>query len=153
MPLKRRDLLIYFFLALTLILNAFFLNFNAFRCFNFYDMCFNLDGAWRIFMGQKPNVDFISYSGPLHYYMVAAFFKLFGFGKTALWMHLVVVHSIVIVVVFLMTYRRLPFVISFMVTILTTTFVLLADLSSLARPFRTTLGDSGSRAFGLAASL
>ena len=106
-------------LILILIGNAFFLNFNAFRGFNFLDMGSFLDASWRIFRGQRPYVDFIFYSGPLHLYMNAFFFKLFGFGKTAILAHLIVVHSIVITVIFFMLFRIASLPVVLAVTALT----------------------------------
>lgn len=97
------------FLVCVLTGNAFFLNYNAFRCLNLFDMGSFLDASWRIFCGQKPYIDFIYYSGPVHLYMNAFFFQLFGFGKTAILAHLIVVHSAVIVLTFFMLYRRVPF--------------------------------------------
>jgi len=109
-------------LVIVLIGNAFFLHFNAFRCFNFFDMGGFLDASWRIFCGQRPYVDFIYTSGPMHLYMNAFFFGLFGgFGKGAVLAHLIVVHSIVITTTFLMVRQRIPFFVVMLVTLLTMT--------------------------------
>lgn len=89
------------FLAAVLIANAVFLRHNAFRCFNFYDMCFPIDGAWRILNGQRPYADFILFTGPVHFYLYALFIKIFGVGKTAILAYLILSHSVVIVMVFL----------------------------------------------------
>lgn len=123
MLIKNNSLKIPDVLILILILagNAFFLHFNAFRYFHFYDMCFSLDGGWRILNGQKPYVDFIYFSGPIHLYLYAFFFKLFGFGKTAIFAHLVAVHSMVIVLTYLMVHRRVPDHFAWLAIILTTT--------------------------------
>src|SRR3989338_1931747 len=109
------------FLIALLVLNAFFLNYNAFRTFNFYDMCFPLDGGWRIASGQRPYADFIYYTGPVHLYLNALFFKLFGFGKAAVLAHLIFIHSLVITAVFIVSRKYLPVWITALVTILTTT--------------------------------
>ena len=87
-------------LAALLVANAFFLHFNAFRGFNFFDMGSFLDASWRVYQGQIPYVDFIYISGPIHLYMNALFFFLFGFGKTAILIHLLTVSSIVIVITY-----------------------------------------------------
>ncbi len=110
-----------FILVLILVGNAVFLHFNAFRYFHFYDMCFSLDGGWRILNGQKPYVDFIYFSGPIHLYMHAFFLKLFGFGKAAIFAHLVVVHSLVIILTYFMARRRMPDYFAWPVIILTMT--------------------------------
>ncbi len=108
-------------LAVLLIFNAWFLYWNAFRCFNFYDMSFNLDGGWRVAVGQRPYADFLYFSGPVHLYINALFFKIFGFSKFAVWWHLVVVHSLVMGFIFFMIYRRLPQWLTAGITILTMT--------------------------------
>jgi len=70
-------------LAIILILNAFFLKFNAFRGLNFFDISAFTDASWRVYSGQKPYVDFMFVSGPVHLYLNAFFFFLFGIGKNA----------------------------------------------------------------------
>lgn len=107
-------------LGLLLCANAIFLNWNAFRGYNFFDMSAFLDASWRVFCGQKPYVDFSYTSGPLHLYMNAFFFWLFGFGKTAILAHLVSVHSIVIVLTYVLARRRCPVIPSVIVALLTT---------------------------------
>lgn len=108
-------------LVLFLIGNAFFLNYNAFRHFNYHDMGAFLDASWRVYRGQQPYVDFIFLTGPVHLYMNAFFFHLLGFGKGALLAHLIAVHSVVILVTYFMVLRQVPFFISLLVTLLTTT--------------------------------
>lgn len=107
-------------LIFILIANAFFLNFNAFRGFNFFDLGSFLDPSWRVFRGQKPYVDFLYLTGPVHLYMNAFFFMIFGFGKTAVLAHLVVSHSIAIILTFFMARKFIPFYASILVTLLTT---------------------------------
>jgi len=110
------------FLLTVLMGNALFLRFNAFRCFNFFDMGGFLDASWRIFYGQQPYVDFIYTTGPVHLYMNAFFFWLFGgFGKTAILAHLIVVDSMVITAAFLMVRRRIPLFAVMLVILLTMT--------------------------------
>ncbi len=108
------------FLAFVLIANAFFLNYNAFRTFNMLDMGAFMDASWRIYRGQRPYIDFIYYSGPLHLYMNAFFFVIFGFGKLAIWAHLFLVHSIIISAVFLLVRSVLSFGITALLILLTT---------------------------------
>ena len=91
--LNTKDKLGLFFLFLILTGNAFFLRHNAFRGFNFFDMGSFLDASWRVFKGQTPYVDFIYTTGPLHIYMNAFFFTLFGFGKKAILAHLIAVRG------------------------------------------------------------
>jgi len=119
MPKKQKLYLGILILFLILIGNSLFLNFNAFRCFNFFDMGGFLDASWRVFCGQKPYKDFIYSSGPIHLYLNALFFKIFGFGKTAILAHLVTIHSLVIIFVFLMLYKRVPLYITIVGTLLT----------------------------------
>jgi len=83
------------------------------------DMGAFLDASWRVYQGQKPYVDFIYYSGPLHLYMNAFFFHLFGFGKSAILAHLIVVHSIIIGSVFLLLQNYLSRGITILLTVLT----------------------------------
>ena len=114
------SILSFTFLIVILVGNAFFLNYNAFRCFNMLDMGGFLDASWRVFCGQRPYIDFIYYSGPMHLYMNAFFFFIFGFGKTAILAHLILVHSVVVVLIFLMLYKQVPRLVTFLVTLLTT---------------------------------
>lgn len=83
-------------LLAILIINFFFLKFNAFRTFYFLDLSGFFDAAWRIYCGQRPYIDFISYCGTIHFYMTAFFFYIFGFGKMAILTHLVVISSLII---------------------------------------------------------
>jgi hypothetical protein len=78
-----------------------------------------LDASWRIYTGQHPYRDFIYYTGPVHLYLNALFFHLFGFGKTAILAHLVFIHSTVIALVFLLARRHFPFFITLLITFLT----------------------------------
>lgn len=117
---SRKDTLGFLVLFLILVGNSVFLSYNAFRVFNFYDMGAFLDASWRVYRGQLPYVDFIYTTGPIHLYMSAFFFFLFGFGKTALWAHLIAVHSTVIGVTFLMMRRLVPFPVTLLTTLLTT---------------------------------
>lgn len=106
--LTRKDWVAVAVLTGLLLANALFLNYNAFRCFNFFDMSGFLDASWRIFKGQRPYIDFIYTTGPVHLYMNALFFGLFGFGKSALLAHLVVVSSLIGICVFVVLRKTVP---------------------------------------------
>jgi len=119
LSVKLREGLGWGLLLVVLTLNALFLNYNAFRGFNFFDMGSFLDASWRIYCGQIPYVDFIFTTGPLHLYMNVFFFLLFGFGKSAVLAHLIAVSSIVTVAVYGMAKKHLPFWLSAMLALLT----------------------------------
>jgi len=109
----------FILLFIILAVNAYLLSFNAFRYFNFYDMGDFLDGGWRIYIGQKPYRDFLFYPCPLHFYMLAFFFHIFGVGKTAFLAHIMVVSSIVIAGIFVMLWKRVPLIFTALVSVLT----------------------------------
>lgn len=118
--LKRFSGLILLFVIL--LINAIFLNFNAFRTFYFLDLSTFLDATWRIYIGQKPYIDFISYCGMIHFYMVALFFHLFGFGKIALLAHLITISSLVITATYLIAKKgNLPTHLAALLALLTMT--------------------------------
>ncbi len=95
--------------AATLIVNALFLNFNAFRTFYFLDAGPFLYASWKVFNGELPYADFILKCGPIYFYVNAFFFHLFGFGKIAVLAHLVTTSSVVILCAYLICARhRLP---------------------------------------------
>jgi len=119
LTLKKKEFLGISVLVLILIGNAFFLKYNAFRCFNFLDMGAFLDAGWRVFRGQRPYIDFIYFEGPVHLQLHALSFHLFGFGKTAIFSHLIFVHSVVIILVYFMLQSRVNRWIAFLVTLLT----------------------------------
>ncbi len=109
------------FLITVLAANAIFFSFNAFRIFNLFDMGCMMDGAWRIFCGQEPYKDFIFITGPLHLYFMAGLFWIFGFGKTAIWTYLVLTHSVVIIITFLIGRKYLSLLFLCLATILSVT--------------------------------
>lgn len=84
-PSLRPWLLMDFVYLSALVLCAIFLWKNGFRVFKSFDMGSFIDMAWRIYKGQKPFADFVTYVGPVHSYWMAFFFHLLGFGKAALW--------------------------------------------------------------------
>jgi len=103
-----------------LVLNAFFLRFNAFRAFIPYDMGSFLDASWRIYKGQIPFQDFIFTTGPIHLYMTALFFFFFGFSKLALLVHLITISSVVIMATYMIAKKYSSIFISLIVTMLST---------------------------------
>ncbi len=119
--MKKQDWIGPLGIALILVANAFFLRFNAFRGFNFFDMGAFLDASWRVYKGQRPFIDFLYISGPIHLYMNAFFFSIFGFGKTAILMHIIAVHSIVIVITYVITRKYTPVALALLASLLTTT--------------------------------
>ncbi|MFT7637702.1 MAG: hypothetical protein ACI9Y8_001480 [Candidatus Omnitrophota bacterium] len=106
-------------LGLILIANAIFLHTNCFKVFKFFDMGAFIDGSWRIFCGQKPYTDFILQMGPIHFYLNSFFFHIFGFGKIALWAHVVFVHSLVIVATYLLMSRYVSSILALLVSLIT----------------------------------
>ncbi len=111
------------FLGLLLVLsaNAFFLQSNAYRHLDFYNMGSFLDGGWRILTGQKPFVDFMLNVGPVHIYLHALFFYFFGFGKLAILAHLVVISSVAILLTYGVARRRVGIAESLLLTALSAT--------------------------------
>lgn len=85
------------FLTLLLVVNACYFYWNAFRLFVFWDMGAFLASSWRVVCGQAPYRDFLFIMTPVHIYLNALFIKLLGFTKLAVWVHLIVLSSIVAV--------------------------------------------------------
>ncbi len=108
-------------LIFILTINVIFLNFSTFRGFNFFDMGGFLDASWRVYRGQIPYNDFIYTTGPVHLYLNAFFFHLFGFGKTAVLAHLITVSSIVIFAVYSVSSHLKNNFIRILVTLLSAT--------------------------------
>lgn len=78
-----------------------------------------LDVVWRLMNGQRLYMDFIFPEGPIHVNLMLVFCRLLGLGKTALWAHVVIIHSMVIILIFLLLYRRTSLGITLAVTLLT----------------------------------
>lgn len=110
------DLLI---LSVLLAINGFFLNWNAFRFIDFFDMGVMVDTAWRVVVGQRPYADFILTLPPVHIYMNVFFFRLCGFGKLSILLHLLTVSSILIFFTYYISRLRLSRIESFLITALT----------------------------------
>ncbi len=84
--------------------------------FDWFDMSAFLDAGWRTAGGQQPYVDFFYIAQPVHLWMHALFFRLFGFNQYAVLAHLLAVH---IAFSFLLAYwarRRLASLPAFLVT-------------------------------------
>lgn len=93
----------------------FYLAPSSLRIFDFWDMSIFMDGGYRVLNGQIPYVDFFYFAGPVHLYMHALFFKIFGFGKTAIQWHLCVVNGLVCIAAYFTVRHRLPVSLSFFV--------------------------------------
>jgi hypothetical protein len=107
-PFKFSTLLAFLGLGAILIANAWEISQIAFRGFNFFDYSAFLDSSWRVYRGQKIYIDFYFHTGPLHLYLNALFFLLFGFGKTAILAHMLTLSSILTVLTFLVARKRMP---------------------------------------------
>jgi hypothetical protein len=70
-------------------LTAVFLAWDATRLFDFFDMSAFLDAGYRVYCGQRPYADFFYNAGPLHIYLHALSFWLFGYTKLAIQAHLI----------------------------------------------------------------
>ncbi|MEI8345503.1 MAG: hypothetical protein WCG06_05470, partial [Candidatus Omnitrophota bacterium] len=86
---------------------------------NLYDMGSLLDASWRVFIGQVPYRDFIAHVPPVHLYLNAFFFSLFGFGKVAILAHLIFVSSVLTLAVYGLVLRRVPTVVAALIAALT----------------------------------
>jgi hypothetical protein len=119
--LTLRDYAAFSGLAIILIANAWFLSIIAFHGFNHFDFGSFLDASWRIYRGQKLYIDFYYHTGPLHLYLNVLFFLIFGFGKAAILAHMLTLNFIIVLVTFLVTWRRIPLFSSLLVTALSAT--------------------------------
>jgi hypothetical protein len=73
-----------------------------------FDMSSFMDVGWRMACGQRLYADVQYYAGPVHPYMNAIAFRLFGFTGTALVAHVLAVDAVVMVLTFFVARRRLP---------------------------------------------
>ena len=94
-------------LTLAIVLVASAICHRAMSVFNFFDMSAFMDAGWRIVCGQRIYADFFFNTGPVHPYLMAAFFAVFGFTKWAILAHLALVTAVVMVTVFLLARRHL----------------------------------------------
>ena len=95
-------------LVALIVMASGFLARSALDIFDFFDMAAFMDAGYRVYSGQELYLDFFYLAGPVHPYMHAFFFYLFGFNKTAILVHLVVVNAIVVVATFILARRHLP---------------------------------------------
>jgi hypothetical protein len=93
---------------------------QALSLYNFFDMSSFMDAGWRVARGQRPYVDFQYLAGPVHLYLHALTYLVFGFSKTAILAHVSIANAIVMIGVFLVARRRLelPLLESALVTLL-----------------------------------
>ncbi len=80
---------------------------NGQLVFDFFDMSAFLDAGYRVWHGQQPYVDFFYNAGPVHLYMHATSFALFGFGKAAVLAHLLFVTAIAFGVTYALARQQL----------------------------------------------
>jgi hypothetical protein len=93
-------------LAALLALNATILVIKGTERFEFFDMSSFMDAGYRVSIGQEPYVDFYYTAGPVHLYMHALSFMIFGFTTTAVLVHLCVVALLATALVFAIAHRR-----------------------------------------------
>ncbi len=72
------------------------------------DLLFNLAGAWQVYLGQVPHVDFHEPSGQLSFLLTALGFHLLGPGPFAFLINVVCVTAALFVASLLASLRRLP---------------------------------------------
>jgi hypothetical protein len=94
-------------LLLLLSLNAVVLVVKGTERFEFFDMSAFMDAGYRVSIGQEPYVDFYYITGPVHLYMHALSFKLFGFTTTAVIVHLCTVSLAVTALVYVIARKYL----------------------------------------------
>lgn len=66
-----------------------------------------MDAGYRVYRGQEPYIDFYYIAGPVHLYMHAFFYFLFGFNKTAILAHLLSVSALMTVTTFFIARKHL----------------------------------------------
>lgn len=72
------------------------------------DLLFNLDGAWRVYLGQVPHVDFHDPSGRLSFLLTALGFHLLGPSPSAFLVNVAVMTTVLFAAAFVTAIRRLP---------------------------------------------
>src|SRR5262245_3438245 len=72
------------------------------------DLLFNLAGAWQVYLGQVPHVDFHDPSGQLSFVLTALGFHLFGPTPSAFLVNVAIVTVLLFAASFLAAIRRLP---------------------------------------------
>ncbi len=124
LPLSGPKMLKHFLLAavgLIGLLSANVLVFSRIAFFDFATMDWGgfLDAAWRIWCGQRIYVDYTFHTGPMHLYMFLLFFKLFGFDRQGILMHLTVINTLTAAATFAVAWGRIPLVFTALCTVLT----------------------------------
>jgi hypothetical protein len=72
------------------------------------DLLFNLAGAWQVYLGQVPHVDFHDPTGQLSFLLTALGFHFFGPSPFAFLMNVIVVTALLFAASALVAIRRLP---------------------------------------------
>lgn len=106
-------------LAVLSLANARIFSSIAFFDFDPLDWGGFLDAAWRIWCGQRIYVDYAFHTGPVHLYMFLLFFKLFGFDRQGILMHLTVINTLTAAATFAAAWGRMPLVFTALCTLLT----------------------------------
>lgn len=88
-----------FLVAAILCASNLFLIDRALYFFDPFDMSAFMDAGYRVAIGQRPYIDFFYNAGPVHLYLHALFFTIFGFNKYAIFAHLIVVNTVAILAV------------------------------------------------------
>lgn len=91
---------------------------TALLTFDAFDMSAFMDAGWRVASGQRPYVDFYYTGGPIHLYLHAASYVLFGFGKVAVLAHLLAVNAVVLIAAYVIARRHLGVVPSLLLAVL-----------------------------------
>jgi hypothetical protein len=86
---------------------SWFLCHLAQKTYDFFDMSAFMDAGYRVASGQRLYVDFFYNAGPVHPYLHAFFFTLFGFTKTAVLAHLCAANVVVVVGTYALARRDL----------------------------------------------
>lgn len=74
--------------------------------FQFEDLSIPFDGGYRIWLGQRPYVDFMAPTGPVLYLQQALFFALFGVSIATYLLHAAVLNSLAGVMAWRLLARR-----------------------------------------------
>jgi 4-amino-4-deoxy-L-arabinose transferase-like glycosyltransferase len=106
--MKRRAIDVGVLTALIAI-TSWFLDGLALKTYDFFDMSAFMDAGYRVYLGQSPYVDFFYNAGPVHLYLHAFFFTLFGFTKTAVLAHLFTVNAVVVASAYVIARKDLSF--------------------------------------------
>lgn len=74
--------------------------------FQFEDLSIVFDGGYRLWLGQRPYVDFMAPSGLVLYLQQALCFSLFGVGLGATWWHATVLNAVAGALVWRLLWQR-----------------------------------------------